>query len=336
MGDLNNALGKEWKPNRKHNSFCTRVEDELGYQHIMTKSEYDGNYTESTKKYKTTVANYEKTKKQLQSMLNFYGYSIIQDCDGIDDYTGEPMKYFTFEVNYNDEIDYSKDPVFYHAAPTQSVNKILKQGLVPKDRKKLDLSRPNRVYLLRTYDDSYFQGLSRKEGQFVGTDWDYTVLKVDLSGMQGKVHLYKDPYSDEGKAFYTSDNIPPSCLSVPTQKKQVLMNNREKVSKLLTSTYSFLKVENSSNFPDILYISGSYDNPSTAIVTQFNFSITVSTADCYRLQGKKTRYFPSKRITIKPIGSNEHSWKDIWEETELMKFLKSFIGAEMKQKKAAK
>lgn len=336
-GDLYSALGKEWIPNRTHNSFFEKVE-QLGYKHILTASEYDGNYTESVRKYKTTLANYNNTKQQLQSLLNFYGYSIIQQDGGVSSETGEDMKWLTFETNYDEEFDYANDPIFYHAAPTSSVNKILQQGLVPKDRNKLGLSRPNRIYLLRTYDDNYFRNLNRKEGQFSGGDWDYTVLKIDLSGMKGKIHLYQDPYSDDGKAFYTADNIPPSCITVPTQVKQTLLNDRETVAKIIESLYPFLEVIKSDFRPDTITVKGTYENPSTMITTLFDFTVIVNHNDnnnsfeCF-LKGYKKRIFPSKRVTIKSVSNNQYNYETFYGDKELAKFLKSFIGTEMKQKK---
>lgn len=339
-GDLYNALGKEWQPNRVHNSFFEKVE-QLGFKHILTKSEYDGEYTESVRKYKTTLENYNKTRRQLQSLLNFYGYSIISEEEGVSDENGQEMKWLTFEANYNEDFDYSNNPIFYHAAPTQSVNKILRQGLVPKDRNKLGLSRPNRVYLLRNYDDHYFRELSRKEGQFIGKDWDYTVLKIDLSGMENNVHLYQDPYSENGKAFYTSDNIPSSCITVPMQRKQVILKNREFVMNTLNRLYPFLNVEASTSNPSILSVKGTYENPSTSIVSQFGFQIQVENDDTAndivcQLIGKKIRQFPSGRTTIKPIGKNEFNGLIVRGKDELTLLFKNFIGSEMKQKRATK
>lgn len=214
QGRLYMKLGKAWSPKVKENSFFNKVED-LGYKHRLTAAEYDGDFTDAFRTYYTKCENYERTKDELEHLMNLYGYSIINrktfysyedDCE---------MCLFTFEANYNGEPlgDYGND-VYYHACPKRSLSKILRQGLVPKDRGKLNLDRPSRIYLLSWYDETYFRNLNKKDGEFVGKDWDYAVLKVDLTGMKDRIRLYQDPYSMQGMAYYTADIIPPQCLSV--------------------------------------------------------------------------------------------------------------------------
>lgn len=101
--------------------------------------------------------------------------------------------------------------ILYHLTEKINLNKILKIGLVPKTKNKIE-NHPERIYLLsnlrevlslkKVFDDLY--------------EKNYIILEIDIRLLK-KIKLYKDPtyfnnledYEDiNNQALYTYDNIP--------------------------------------------------------------------------------------------------------------------------------
>ena len=62
----------------------------------------------------------------------------------------------------------------------------------------------------------FFIGFSSliKDFHMRGDNREYTILRVDLTGLIGKkIHIYQDELAEEG-AVYTYEPIPPQCISV--------------------------------------------------------------------------------------------------------------------------
>lgn len=101
--------------------------------------------------------------------------------------------------------------IFYHITVYKYLNKILKQGLVPKNGNEITRSRNtnDRVYLstVPDFDSDYFD--NEYDEDINDTP---VMLKIDLSKMNRPITLYKDEsYSN---AVYTTENIPPYCITV--------------------------------------------------------------------------------------------------------------------------
>lgn len=195
--------------------------EQLGFNHLMTNREYDGEYEIYFRWYEITIDKYsDDVKGKLQSLLNFFGFKVIKQVKSESRFSNKPTPCyrFCFEAVYGDEE--VKNDIYLHATPTRKVKKILKYGLIPRDGKKLGYDRPDRIYLSKLYDTTLFSMLFDK-------DEDYTVLKIDLSKSDNDVRLYRDPLVDDEIAVYTPDTIPPQCISIPRQCHKEDKENRD-------------------------------------------------------------------------------------------------------------
>jgi len=102
------------------------------------------------------------------------------------------------------EKEYDGNPTtLYHVTSRDSVEKIKKQGLVPKSRNKKSI-HPDRIYMVVNKED------------FDKTDlFDYlsqpVILEIDNSNLKLKLH---NDVNFDG-AVYTTDNIPPQSIKFP-------------------------------------------------------------------------------------------------------------------------
>ena len=113
-----------------------------------------------------------------------------------------------FEAKFDEEIVENIPTILYHITPTQSMDKILKIGLVPKSRAKASF-HPERVYLGKS--SKGVESLAPLMYQRTGNR-DYTVVQIDTTKIPGEyLKLYTDPnYAEE--AYFTLNNIPPQAL----------------------------------------------------------------------------------------------------------------------------
>lgn len=260
-GRLGNEFGNY--QHAKNNSFWDKIE-ELGFKHRLTKSEYDGDWNWNLRLY---IINRNQLNKdvlnKLQQYLNFYNFVIVNKIEGED-----TIQYW-FETKYGDKISTEYHNVWYHATPSNKVDKILKTGLTPRDEGKRGDYRTPRIYLLPWYDDFFFESLYNKDGE-MSNDFDYTVLKIDLSKMSNPPKLYRDEMAKSHNGVYTYDNIPPQCISVPPQKKKIEEEERQRVFKIVSdgiaSKYN-LKMNNG-------ILSGIFNVPNKGYSVEVKFTFT--------------------------------------------------------------
>ncbi|MFA5153622.1 MAG: hypothetical protein WC554_13745 [Clostridia bacterium] len=114
---------------------------------------------------------------------------------------------FLFEPKY-DTPAITYESRLYHITPSINVEKILKNGLVPRSRSKKSY-HPERVYLSRSLDNarklvSIFKTTSKIN--------NWTIIMVDIL-LVNELHLYKDQnFKDMG--YWTLNTITPGSLSV--------------------------------------------------------------------------------------------------------------------------
>lgn len=130
------------------------------------------------------------------------------------------FKIYVFEPRYSEDVTdkvRQKYHYLFHATPTIYVQKILKNGLVPRHRNTLFLY-PSRVYCMAGNNLSREQiytikNIKAERGQKRLHDSNhYTILKIDISEIPDNVKFFADPM--EKDSIYTHNNIPPQAISV--------------------------------------------------------------------------------------------------------------------------
>lgn len=108
---------------------------------------------------------------------------------------------------------YSGDMCVYHITSDYHINKILKNGLQPRSKFKIEKEQPNRIYLF-TSDPVRYKGFIRhlyskmNRNEYIENLY---VLKIDLSKCEDKIFYYDNITSG---GVYTHENIPPQCISI--------------------------------------------------------------------------------------------------------------------------
>lgn len=109
----------------------------------------------------------------------------------------------TFEAKYDTVAEITTNYLF-HVTDKRFVDKILKNGLVPKTKSKLS-THPDRVYAIDNIKS--ISAIVRHPGQTIK---DPVYLKITVNKLNN-VTWYKDPNSE---GVYTYSNIPPNAISV--------------------------------------------------------------------------------------------------------------------------
>jgi hypothetical protein len=125
---------------------------------------------------------------------------------------------FSFEPKY-DEIDTNiemadatHNRILYHLTPTLFVNKILKNGLIPRSRSKKSY-HPDRIYLATNVEDCE-KLIPVFKAQTKINNW--TVLEINTLPINYYLELYKDQnFKDRG--VFTLNTITPLCISVHSE-----------------------------------------------------------------------------------------------------------------------
>ena len=109
----------------------------------------------------------------------------------------------------------------YHATPSINVNKILKNGLIPKHKNNV-FSYPDRIYLMGTKTDELsnhqlcimkmIQDFRDKTEHL--DDNEYTILQIDIKKLPENIKFYSDPSIPDGNGVYTFDNIPNYAINI--------------------------------------------------------------------------------------------------------------------------
>lgn len=113
------------------------------------------------------------------------------------------------EAKYDVE-EMSKPRELYHGTPLINVDKILRQGIVPKS-KAIDLSYPDRIYLATKLDNLVDKLIPHIAEEKKITDWAIFKIK-DLNNISPRLRLFRDPLYPYG--YYALANIPPKNIEL--------------------------------------------------------------------------------------------------------------------------
>ena len=195
--------------------------EKLGFYKVLGANDYDGHPRYTIAEYAIKLSEYTpEVEKQVKELLNRCGWRIFKQGDGMNYIEEVPYMYIYIEAVHGSEM-VNGDRIFYHATPSNKVQKILKNGLCPRDEGKRGDYRGARIYLSMENNQYLFHSL-------FGND-DYEVFIVDLCGSGIKV--YEDEYADD--SVYVTENIPPDRLKLTTNLGRCENNKRKEVYKLI-------------------------------------------------------------------------------------------------------
>ena len=153
--------------------------------------------------------------EKLKRFFNTCGWPLAEEYESS---TDKSLTVLTFEKRrQEDEIPVPK--FLYHLTPENKVNKILKNGLVPKAQNKLS-NHPDRVYFFlqkdlllnyKAYADDFWLSVHKT----MPRNDKYALLKIDTEKCNEDFRIYGDPNMVRG--VWTFDNVPPEAIMVEKQ-----------------------------------------------------------------------------------------------------------------------
>lgn len=161
-------------------------------------------------KYLNTLGYFAATFKVLEknqevSPDNYKNFNDIKDASSVID--NAQQVWIEIEAKYDDSTE-DAPSFFYHLTSKSALDKIKKQGLVPRSKSKKS-HHPDRIYIvddLRSLSQLLIQ-FSEIEGKDLS---DYVVLKIDYN-LTSKPKIYNDP-NFLSLGYYVVDNIPPTAI----------------------------------------------------------------------------------------------------------------------------
>ena len=157
----------------------------------------------------------KEDEKTLLSIANKGGYILKEKVKSFDDEEDNHYDYYfvpKFAYECTKEA-YLGDMCVYHLTNDYYIEKILKNGLAPKTKNKIE-NHPDRVYVAKEKNISKNfirqMFLYMKNYKFKPIKYIY-LLKIDLSKCEDK-RFFLDPSAPDG--MFTYENIPPQCISI--------------------------------------------------------------------------------------------------------------------------
>jgi len=165
------------------------------------------------------LKNKKEFYNEFKSLLNLLGYYISNYAINDGESIKKDLSFDIFSQNdsfviwLNKKFDYEKGtPVeLYHITYKRHLDKIKKQGLIPKSKSIIE-RHPDRIYLFLELDDARnYTGL---RDLYSDESPEYLILKIDTRLLK-RIKLYEDPKFDKDiLALYTYDNIPPNSIAI--------------------------------------------------------------------------------------------------------------------------
>lgn len=162
------------------------------------------------------ISNNKIELSEYIALINNLGYYISQVSKTGDIYQSsfkESEVYLEIVLEAKFDIKVEDIPkTLYHSTHKKNLNKILKNGLVPKSESKLS-KHPDRIYLTNRYEHVYY--FSKYILDFYSKvnfyEHDSVILKIDTT-TDLDIRLYVDINLSE-TGYYTIDNIPPKYIT---------------------------------------------------------------------------------------------------------------------------
>jgi len=157
---------------------------------------------------------------ELEQIMNTCGWfsTVIKDSKNNNINPDNIYKNNIFKIIYRAKFDINlydnnKWPEFlYHVIPSKNINKIFKQGLIPKTENK-KAKHQDSIHMFsygNNSDKTKYLVNELRDISKIKHD-SYTVLKINIKKIPYvNFLLYVDPDMEEG--YYTKDNIPPNII----------------------------------------------------------------------------------------------------------------------------
>lgn len=124
-------------------------------------------------------------------------------------YKGDDWTHVEFNAKYDMEYHPNNEFV-YHVTDAKYVPKILKNGLIPKSKNKMN-PHPDRIYLTDN-----IESLNAITNEFVIGGYIENPVQLKISCRRLYIKYMSDPKFNGG--FYTTQNIPPQNIEIFNQK----------------------------------------------------------------------------------------------------------------------
>ena len=110
---------------------------------------------------------------------------------------------------------YSGDMKIYHITNDYYIDKILKNGLQPRSKRKIEKEQPDRIYFFVKDPIRYTGFIKHLHSKMINHAHKNInklyVLEIDLSKCEDKLFYYDNLAQN---CVYTHENIPPQCISI--------------------------------------------------------------------------------------------------------------------------
>lgn len=155
----------------------------------------------------------------IQNMNNYENYKDIKSCD----YTNKFITYnMYFRPKFDQEVNLNGIPnICYHITPSRLVEKILREGLKPKNNGRTS-NHTERVFLFYNYPEDWKTEIAQRFRES-GKNEKYTILKVNIgswindsekNGNMPKFRFDSLTMDEYHPAIYTFETIPPKYISI--------------------------------------------------------------------------------------------------------------------------
>lgn len=133
-------------------------------------------------------------------------------------YKNIPLR-LTFRAKFN--VEYKEDslpPYLYHICPLRVLDKIMRQGLTPRNNNRIAF-HPERVYLFIDYPKEWKNNIV-KNFKISGRDEKYVLLRISTEKLKGIKFYYDSNFMTNYPAVYTLEPITPSAITLLEIEKQ--------------------------------------------------------------------------------------------------------------------
>lgn len=174
---------------------------------------------DSQNPYDIIIARLPNDERYIEAAKKFMDYPCGYTAAMVEIERGGNEVQITFEPKFKDSIDAEilKKQYLIHVSPWYNRDKILKQGFCPKFKNRI-FNYNDRIYFFST--ESQPQSILNlsvnvafsKDERYTDNLFDFYYVDPNKIDLGGKVSFHRDSMVRDSVAYWTYDNIPPSCI----------------------------------------------------------------------------------------------------------------------------